>query len=289
MAGPSARGAALLIFLLSVLVLPALGIGVEVSPESIQDMNPFSINITDVTDGTSLGIGLTANFRPTSGTTWLNITGWNYPFALTGGRVSVTGRNVNQMIFMVRAGNTLRTLRGSGAGNVTLEIPLDVQPLVYHDFLIGYEIHDGNAPLTFSLGQQGVKQGMETGALLTPSVIGIREGNLTVLVFANGSLQGSGSLMVLEELPPTPEETGNVTPEPTVSETPSLPPTTQTPLPSETPGTPEPSRPAPQETLTTPPPAETADVTSGPSPWILAYGAAVVIITLVADYLLLRD
>ncbi|HMA05193.1 MAG TPA: hypothetical protein VKO45_04625 [Methanomicrobiales archaeon] len=294
MTGSSARVAALLILSLVVLMVPpVLGFEATIEPATIQDRNPISINLSGVTDGVSLNVTLTATFTPPPGVAWLNLTNWNYPFALQGGRMIAGGRNVNEMTFLVREGNTFMTQRGSGAGTITVEIPLDVQPMATTDFSIAYKLHDNTEPVTLTLVQQGSKKGLEQDAVLTPSILGIVEGNLSVQVRFNGTLVGARDIQVLEEapLPPTPEVNVTATPMSTPVST-----ATSTPTPSHVPTTPATTQttspPVATKPVTTPPATEVPvpdTPSAGPSPFILAYGAVIVIIALLADYYLLKD
>jgi hypothetical protein len=277
MAGCSAPRAAILLLALPLILSAVLGIGVEIQPDTIGDRNPISITLSNVTDGLSFNVTITATFLPSPDTSWLNLTNWIYPFALHGGGATVSGQNVNQLTLLVRSGSTLRTRRDSGAGNITLVTPLDFPAVLYHDFRLGYEAHDPDAPLTLTLIQQGTKAGPDD-AVLTPSIFGIREGNLTVKVLTNGTLQASKEIRVLEAEPsPTP-----TTPAP-LSPTPTAPPET---IPAPT--SPAPIVPlSPSPTVTSSPAPATE--TGSPSPWILGFVTIIILIALIADYLLLKD
>jgi hypothetical protein len=302
MAGFSAPRALLLLLLLPLILTAVLGIEVIIEPDAIMDGGLVAISLSNVTDGYSLNITLTATFPPAQGTSWLNITDWNYPFALQRGKVMVRGRNVNRITFLTWAGGTLKTSRETGAGNVNAEIPLDIQPGLFNDFLIGYEVHNASNPLTISLVQQGIKMGPVEEAIISPTLMGIGEGNLSVQVSADGILVGGKEIPVLSEVPlPVPMENTTATP---ASET--VPPATE---PSETtPASPASTPPpAPPATLLSgpetpsPPPASTPPAppaaplpgletpSGGPSPFIIIFGAAIIVITLISDYLLLKD
>jgi hypothetical protein len=305
MAGHSFPTAALLLLVIPLLITAVPGMEVAVQPESIVDQDYITVSLINVTDGTLLNTSLTTTFRPVPGVTWLNTSNWNYPFALNRGRVAVSAGNANQIVFLVRAGGTYLMRRVTGTGNITIEIPLDLQPLTSHDFNIGYEIHDPKAPLVFTLVQQGYKAGTESNANLTPSLKGIGEGNITVAVLANGTLQGGGEIRVFGTAPPPPtppqvNDTATPTPAPTSPETtPSgtTPSETTSPAPTppeETPAgtTPPPATPRPPQVTpaTTPPAAAPAPAgESGPSPLIIAYAAIIVLIAVIADYILLKD
>jgi hypothetical protein len=272
-----------LVLLALPLLFPAvLGIGVQIQPDAMEDRNPISISLSNMTDGYSLNITLTATFIPAQNTSWLNFTDWNYPFTLDGGGVSVSGRNVNQLTLLIQAGNTLKTRRETGTGNITMGVPMDFPAVLYHDFRIGYEVHSPGAPLVLSLTQQGSKAGPED-AVITPTVLGIEEGNLTVEVLANDTLQAEKEIRILETAPlPTTTVEANATVSPSPAPTTS-PPTTR---PATTRSTPKPSpTPSPSVTPSPVPPA----TPGGISPWILGYITVIIVIALVADYLLLRD
>ena len=281
---------------------------VAIEPAGIVDGDQLSITLLNVTDGTLLNTTLTAAFQPVPGVTWLNITNWNYPFALTQGKVTVSAGNANQVVFLVRAGGTYLMRRDTGTGNITLDIPLDLQPLTIHDFRIGYEIHNAKAPLVFTLVQQGVKVGEETDANLTPSLAGLGEGKVTVAVLANGTFQGGKEIQVFgagSPLPTAPQVIETTTPSPVPTETATvLPETTppepappETPPPAPTPPeatpagtTPPPARPSPpQVTPATTPPAAPLAGETGPSPFVLGYAAIIILVAVIADYILLKD
>jgi len=266
---------------LPLLISAVLGIGVQIQPDSIQEGSPISITLSNVTDGLYLNTTLTAAFPPAPGISWLNFTNWNYPFALRGGTVMVSGQNVNRITLLVRVGSMIKGAPPKpGTGNITVEIPMDILPSVYHDFRIGYEVHNASAPLIFTLVQQGAKAGPED-AVLTPSVIGVGDGNLTVKILTNGTLQASKEIRILKTAPlPTPAP-GNTTV--TLSPAPTPSPTT---LPATPPPPPVRSPPPGPSVAPSPVPAPSP---GSPSPWIIGFIATVIIIALVADYLLLKD
>jgi hypothetical protein len=292
-------------FVLAVVLLvipPVLGADVAIGPASIGDRDPISIALTNVTDGSLLNTTLTAAFLPAPGVTWFNLTNWNYPFTLEGGRVVVAGRNVNQLILIVRAGSTIRMRRESGAGAIDLEIPLDLQPFTYHDYRIGYEVHDAGTPLTFTLIQQGTKKGTETDAVLTPSIIGVETGNLTVEVLLNGTVKNRTGIRIVKPGPPATPAPVNATASPTTPAPATTGPTTAgpttaslttapaTPATTTSAPTPPPATPTPFPRTTAPPAPEAPTTPStGPSPFIIVYVAAIILITVIADYLLLKD
>jgi hypothetical protein len=282
MAGCSAPGAVLILLALPLLFPAVLGIGVQIQPDTMEDRNPISISVSNVTDGYNLNISLTARFIPDQNTSWLNYTDWNYPFALGGGGVTVSGRNVNQLTLLVRTGSTLKTRRETGTGNITMGVPMDFPAVIYHDFRIGYEVHSPGAPLILTLTQQGTKAGPED-AVITPIILGIEEGNLTVEVLANDTLQARKEIQILKTAPlPTTTVEANATASPSPAPTTS-PPTTR---PATTRSTPKPSpSPSPSVTPSPVPPA----TPEGISPWILGYITLIILIALVADYLLLKD
>jgi hypothetical protein len=277
---PSPRPAAVLL-VLPFLISAVLGIGVQIQPDIIQDGGPISITLSNVTDGYNLDTTLVATFPVSKGSSWFNITNWNYPFNLEGGMVKVSGQNVNRLTLLVRVGSIIKGAPPKpGTGNITVELPMDFLPSVYYDFRIGYEVHNASAPHMITLVQQGTKAGPED-AVLTPSIIGVNEGNLTVKILTNGILQGSKEIRIQESVPlPTPIE-GNTTitrsPVPTPPETP-LPVTTHS-TPVSSPSVSPPVAPSP---LPLPSP-------EGLSPWIIVYAAVIIIVTVLADYILLKD
>jgi hypothetical protein len=92
--------------------------------------------------------------------------------------------------------------RESGTGAISLEIPMDLEPFTFHDFRIGYEVHNASTPLTFTLIQQGTKMGAETDAVLTPSIIGAREGSLALVVMENSTLVNRTVIQIVKPAPP---------------------------------------------------------------------------------------
>jgi hypothetical protein len=286
MARYTALRAALVLVVLPLVIPMVLGIGVAVQPASIEDRSPISIAISNVTDGVHLNTTLTATFPPAAGVTWFNLTNWNYPFALEGGRVLASGQNVNQLIFLVRAGSSYKMRRESGTGAISLEIPMDLEPFTFHDFRIGYEVHNASTPLTFTLIQQGTKMGAETDAVLTPSIIGAREGSLALVVMENSTLVNRTVIQIVKPAPPATPVPVNTTASPTGA---------QTTPPATTPPTPVPT---PSRTLPTPAPATPTPVTPTPvpetpsgalSPFIIGFAVIIVLVTIIADYLLLKD
>jgi hypothetical protein len=278
MARYSAPGAFAVLLAIPLIITAVLGIGVVIQPDTIREGSPISISLSNVTDGYILNVTLSAAFTPAPGTSWLNLTNWNYPFALTAGHVTVAARNVNQLTLLVRAGGTVRTSRETGAGNISTGIPMDFLPLMYHDFRIGYEVHDAGAPLMFTLVQEGTKAG-PVDAVITPSIIGAGEGNLTVTILTNGTLQASREIRILNTAPSPTPEAGNTTVAPSPTASPTTLPATPTPPPV---NSPPPSPPVTPSTVPAPSPG-------GPSPWIIGFIAVVIIITLIADYFLLKD
>ncbi|HUK38969.1 MAG TPA: hypothetical protein VLV30_07645 [Methanomicrobiales archaeon] len=294
MNGSSAPGAVLILLAVPLLISAVLGVGAVVQPDTIADGSPISISLSNVTDGYVLNITLVATFPPAPGVSWLNLTNWNYPFGMSGGGVSASGRDVNLLTLLTRAGATVRTSRDTGSGNITTGIPMDFLPVLYHDFRIGYEVHDPGALLTLTLVQQGTKTGPDD-AVLTPTILGIPQGNLTVYVLTNGTLQASKTIRVAEAVatpaatptaaPTAAATTGTTTVPPSTPETtaPTTAPALTTPV-----ATPTPARtPSPAVTATLPPASPPS--TEGPSPVVLGYIAVILIIALVGDYLLLRD
>jgi hypothetical protein len=283
MAGCSVPGAFLLLLALPLLVPAVPGIGVQIQPDTTGDRSPISISLSNITDGYDLNITLTARFMAAQNTSWLNFTDWNYPFALGGGGVTVSGRNVNQLTLLVQTGTTLKTRRETGTGNITMGVPMDFPAVIYHDFRIGYEVHSPDIPLVLTLTQEGIKSG-PADAVLTPTVLGVGEGNLTVEVLANDTLQAEKEIRILKEPPPTPTVEGNATVSPS--------PSTATPSPATTRATTRPAttRPAPAPSPSPSPGGTPSPATpDGISPWILGFITGIIVIALVSDYLLLRD
>jgi hypothetical protein len=302
MASRSAFRALLVLIALPLLIAVAPGASAVIGPGAIADQGSIYLNLSNVTNGTVLNTTVTAVFAPAPGVTWLNLTNWNYPFALQAGRLGVSGQNVNRLTLFVRTGGASLTGVRTGAGNISVEIPADIQPFTFYDFRIGYEIHNPNAPLAFTLYQRGTKAGPVTEGNLTPSVIGVGEGNLTVSVLANGTSVGSRVIPVLKAVPVTaPAPVNATTPPPentttTAPETPSSPQSTTAPSAPPTPAMATPSTsPLPTATIpavtATPPavPAAAPAEATGPSPFIIGFAAIIVIGAAIADYLLLKD
>lgn len=308
MAGRSFPTIALVLVALPFLVPAVLGMGVVTGPESIVEGGAITVSLTNVTNGTRLNTTLTASFPPAEGITWFNLSGWNYPFALQKGMGVVSGQNVNQIVFLIRTGNTYLMRRVTGTGNIAVEIPLEFQPATVYDFRIGYEVHSAKDPLVFTLIQEGFKAGTETDANLTPSLAGIGNGDVKVSVFGNGTFQGGKEIQVSLTAPlPTPRPVDSTM---TPSETPSpvekppgttqpemlppgtTPPSTTPPVTApaaETPPgtTPSPARVSP--VVTTPVATQAPAGGAGPSPFVLVYAGIIIITAVVGDYLLLKD
>ena len=277
----SAHEAAALVLAVPLILSAVLGVGVQIQPDTIQDGSPISIALSNVTDGYTLRTTLVATFPVSKGSSWFNITNWNYPFALEGGSVTVSGQNVNRITLLVRVGNIIQGAPPKpGTGNITVELPMDFLPSVYHDFRIGYEVHNASAPLVFTLVQQGTKVGPED-ADLTPSVIGVEEGNLTVEILANGTLQGSKEIRIQNAVPPPPSTGVNTTAALSPTPTPSAetPPVTTRPV-----TVPSPSVSPPVTSSPLPPPSS-----ESPFPWIIVFAAVIIIVAIFADYIIMKD
>jgi hypothetical protein len=266
------------------LVLPllfsaVLGLGVEIQPDAITEGSPISITLSNVTDGLALNTTLVSSFPAASSTSWFNITNWMYSFGLEEGNVTVIGENVNRIMLLVRAGSGLRRAEGTGTGNIIVGLPLDLLTGVYYDYRILYEVHNFTAPVRITLIQQGSKVGPDD-SVSTPSIYGVGEGNLTLEVLANGTLEERRVVRVgtPATIPATtPQITGNQSPTPpTVSGT--VPATTL-------PATPNP----PVQTTSVPPTPPPTPGPEGLSPWIIGFAALVIIIALLADYFIMRD
>lgn len=300
MAGYSFPRAVFLLALLPLLAPVVLATGVVIGPDSIVDRGAISLSYTNVTNGTRLSTNMTAAFSPAVGVTWLNLTNWNYPFALRQGRVMVTGQNVNQLLLLVRVGGTFLTRRDTGTGNISVEIPMDFQPYTFHDIRVGYEVHSTKAPLVLTIVQQGFKDGQVEDANITPSVIGAAGGNLTVSAAANNTVLGTKVIRVLSAIPTPPPVSTTATP---AAETTA--PATATPVettPATAGSTPAPEITSPATSRTTAVPAITVAAPPGAtetpgnpaedtglSPFILVYVATIILVAVVADYLLLKD
>lgn len=302
MAGYSFPKAVLLLVALPLLAPAVLGAGVVIGPDSIVDRGSISLSFTNVTNGTGLSTTLAMSFPPAQGVTWFNLTNWNYPFALSQGKVTVSAENVNMLMLLVRSGSTFQTRRVTGTGNISVEIPLEFQPLTFYDFLIGYEVHSEKAPLVFTVVHRGYKDGAATDVHLIPSLIGVGDGNLTVSVLANATSLGSRVIRVYSTAPPPTPAPVNTTAAPSpVTATPAqTTPAAATPSPAGT--TPAPTVTTPSSHGTTPvrttpvtaPPTAAASPAApaeepGPSLLIIAYVAIVILITAIADYVLLKD
>ena len=279
------------LFVLPLLFAAVLGIGVLIQPVSVMDGNPISVSLTNITDGYSLGTTLTATFPPTTSTSWFNITNWKYSFALQSGNLTVTGKNVNRIMLLVRSGTTFHMAEDTGTGVITVSLPTDILPGVYYDYRILYEVHNASAPVSISLTQQGSKTGPDDSVSI-PVIYGANGGNLAVEVRANGTLEGSQGILVgsTPVLPSTPTQGTTVpagSPPPTVSVTATgtMPPATTTP-----PVTTTPVQAPSIETTTTVPPATTpVPGPGGIAPFIIGFAVVVIILAILADYFIMRD
>ena len=282
-AGSPGKLPLVLLLLLPVFVTAALAIGVQIQPGSIVDGNPISVTLSNVTDGYTLSTTLVSTFPATSHTNWLNITNWRYDFDLQKGNITVIGENVNRIRLVVRVGSTLRTAEDTGAGNIIVGIPMDILTGVYYDYRILYQVHNASAPVTITLIQQGIKMGTDD-SVSTPSIYGVGGGNIALEVRANGILEGGQGISVA--LPGT--MTANTTPQITPG---SQPPTQQPSVSTTVPGTTLPATPSPP-VQTTPPVSPSPPPPPGPqslSPFIIGYAGLIILITILADYFIMRD
>jgi hypothetical protein len=285
--GSPGKRALVLLLVLPVLASAVLGNGVLIQPDTIVDGNQFSFILTGIPDGNSINATLVATFPAASPTSWFNITNWKYDFSLQKGNIAVIGGNVNRIILLVRVGSTFRMAEDTGAGNIRVEIPMDILSDVYHDYRIMYEVHNSSVPVSITIIQAGSKVGPEDSAS-TPFIAGAGGGNLYLEVLVNGALEGSQAIRV-NHPSALPTNTPQITtvPQPT-SQTPSPSPPT---ISVTVPGTTFPVIPNPpaQTTLVPPTLLPTQGPEGGASPWIIGYASLVIVITILADYYLLKD
>jgi hypothetical protein len=277
---PAPRPAAVL-FALPFLFSAVLGIGVQIQPDTIMEGGQISITLTNVTDGSPLNTTLVSTFPAGPSTSWFNVTNWRYPFTLQKGNVTVVGGNVNRITFLVRVGNSMKGAPPKpGTGDITVELPIDILTGVYYDYLVLYEVHNASAPVTITLIQQGSKLGTDD-SVSTPSIHGAGGGNLTLEVLVNGTLGGS-QLIRVGNPATTPATTPQIT---TGPQPPTPPPVSTTVLVTTHPATPNP----PVQTPSVPPTPLPAPGPEGFPIWIIGYAALIIIITVLADYILLKD
>jgi len=276
---PHPRSAAVLLAI-PFLISAVLGIGVQIQPDTIVDGNPFSLTLTNITDGYTLNTTLVSTFPPASSTSWFNVTNWRYDFSLQKGHITVIGGNVNRIRLLAQAGSTLRMAEDTGAGNIIVGLPLDILTGVYYDYRILYEIHNSTAPIMITLIQQGNKVGTDD-SVSTPSIYGAGGGNLSLVVLVNGTLEASQVVRVGNPatIPPT-------TPPITQGPQPPTPP----PVSTTVTGTTLPA--TPSHPVQTPSVSPTPLATPGPeglSPWIIGSAAVIIIVTILADYFIMKD
>ncbi|HTY53154.1 MAG TPA: hypothetical protein VMB35_08160 [Methanomicrobiales archaeon] len=288
----SLTAAALLAFPL--VVSAALGAGMQVQPAAIGDGSPISLSFANVTDGDVLAVTLAASFHAPSSPAWFNVTNWRYAFGIQGGNITVTGTNVNRVMLLSREGTTIRRAENTGTGNIQVMLPVEIQPGVYYDYRVLYEVHASGDPVSITIVQQGTKAGADDSSS-TPSIFGVGEGNLTISSTDNGIPVGMAQVLVGSNLPvPVPENT--------TATTPGVPETTGTPGAS---GTPPASLTPPAVTATGPPTtvmvtAAPAGQTPAPGPvdtqppgWfftmITGFALVIIVISVIADYLIMRD
>lgn len=276
---PAPRPAAVLLAL-PFLFSAVLGIGVQIQPDTIMEGSQISITLSNITDGDALNTTLVSTFPAGPSTSWFNVTNWRYPFTLQKGNVTVVGENVNRIRLLVRVGSTLRTAENTGAGNIMVGIPMDILTGVYYDYRVLYEVHNSTAPIMITLIQQGSKVGTDD-SVSTPSIYGAGGGNLTLKVLVNGTLGGSQLIRV-----GNPATTPATTPQMTTGPQPPTPPTVSTTvLVTTLPSTPNP----PVQTPSVPPTPLPTPGPGGFPVWIIGYAALIIIITVLADYFLLKD
>ena len=168
------------------------------------------------------------------------------------------------------------------------------QPGVYYDYRVLYEVHASGDPVSITIVQQGTKAGPDDSSS-TPSISGVGEGNLTVSATDNGIPVGMAQVLVSANLPvPVPDNT--------TATTPGVPETTGAPGASGTP----PTSPTPPAMTSTQPPTTAmvttapAGVTPSPVPvdtqppdWfftmITGFALVIIVISVIADYLIMRD
>jgi hypothetical protein len=276
---PHPRSAAVLLAI-PFLVSAVLGIGVQIQPDAIVEGSQISLTLSNVTDDYTLNTTLVSTFPPASSPSWFNVTNWRYDFSLQKGQITVVGGNVNRIRLLAQAGSTLRMAEDTGAGNIVVELPMDILTGVYYDYRILYEVHNSTAPITITLIQQGSKVGTDD-SVSTPAIYGADGGNLSLEVLANGTLEGSQVVRVGNPgtIPAT---------TPPITQGPQPP--TSSPVPGTVPGTTLPATPSPP--VQTPPLTPSPVTTPGPedlAPWITGYGAVIIIVTLLADYFIMKD
>jgi hypothetical protein len=276
---PHPRSAAILLAI-PFLVSAVLGVGVQIQPDAIADGNPFSLTLTNITDGYTFNTTLVSTFLPASSSSWFNVTNWRYDFTLQKGNLMVVGGNVNRIMLLVQAGSTLRRAESTGTGNIIVELPMDILTGVYYDYRILYEVHNSTAPIMITLIQQGSKVGTDN-SVSTPSIYGAGGGNLSLEVLLNDTLEASQVVRVGNPatIPPT---------TPPITQGPQPP--TPTPVSGTVPGTTLPTTPNPpvQTPSLTPAPV-TMPGPEGLSRWIIGYGAVIIIVTILADYFIMKD
>jgi len=289
----SLTAAALLAFPL--VVSAALGAGMQVQPAAIGDGSPISLSFANVTDGDVLAVTLAASFHAPSSPAWFNVTNWRYAFGIQGGNITVTGTNVNRVMLLSREGTTIRRAENTGTGNIQVMLPVEIQPGMYYDYRVLYEVHASADPVSITIVQHGTKAGPDDSSS-TPSIFGVGEGNLTVSATDNGIPVGMAQVLVGSNLPvPMP---GNTT-----ATTPGVPETTGTPG---TPALTPPTSPIPPAVTAIQPPTAAmvtaAPVGQTPSPgpvdaqppdWfftmITMFALVIIVISVIADYLIMRD
>jgi hypothetical protein len=276
---PHPRSAAVLLAI-PLIFSAVLGIGVQIQPDAIVEGSQISLTLFNVTDGCTLNTTLVSTFPPASSPSWLNVTNWRYDFSLQKGHITVVGGNVNRIRLLAQAGSTLRMAEDTGTGDIIVGLPLDILTGVYYDYRILYEVHNSTAPITITLIQQGSKVGTDD-SVSTPSIYGAGGGNLSLEVLVNDTLEGSQVVRVGNPatIPPT-------TPPVTQGPQPPTPP----PVSGTVPGATLPATPNPP--VQTPSVSPTPLATPGPeglSPWIIGSAAVIIIVTILADYFIMKD
>jgi hypothetical protein len=248
-------------FLLVVLVLPAIlcpsgALTIDVSPNRVCPTQTVSIDITDLADQSTFNYTLTSTNLVSTGLQWYNLTNFNYPFAISDGRVYIVGTNVDLIRLETKIGAVTQSIEGTGPGTVTLNFQKNINAAVYDYYRINYTVANTAVPVTITWIHNGTKSGAEDSTT-TFNIEGASSGDVRCLITVNGTVERDEVVTIYS---PCPEpDTGDGVGPSGLSETPATATPTVTGTSTVTP------TPTPQVITFTSPDGQVIVVTSGVS------------------------
>ena len=228
--GPTMRSHILLPLTLLLLALlfpaavpPAGALTIDIYPNQVCPGETVSIAITDLADQSTFNYTLTSTNLVSTGLQWYNLTSFNYPFAISDGRVYIVGNNVNLIKLETKIGGFTQSIQGVGPGTVTLNFPKNINAAVYDYYRINYEVTNTAVPVTITWIHNGTKSG-PVDSTTTFGIDGASTGDVRCLVTVNGTVERDEVVTIVScPLPPDPGGGGTTTPTstPTATVTPT--------------------------------------------------------------------